>query len=579
VRLIPNLLVSATCCAFTPIAAAFQTALVSNDSAGVQGNSHSFSGPQVVSADGHFVAFGSLATNLVTGDTNSATDVFVRDVIAGTTERVSVATSGTQAHGDSYYPAISATGRFVAFESLATDLIPSDGGFCDIFVRDRVAGTTERVSVIGPGAGSGANGNSYAASISADGRYVAYHSDATNLVLGDTNGVRDVFVRDRTAGTTTRVSLGVGGVEGDASSESPAISGDGRYVAFMSLSTNFVPGDTNSAYDVFVRNRVTGTTERISLDSAGAQGNGYSGGPSISGDGRYIAFQSYASNLIPLDTNNWPDVFVRDRAAGTTVCLSLDGSGATANDMSESCSISADGRFVAFSSAATNLVGSDTNGYPDVFVHDRVTGTLQRESVTPGGLNSNQESAYPAISADNRYFVFQSRASNLVPVDNNGRGDVFIRDRGPQEPILYCSSGTTSNGCIATIGANLNPSLTLANTCTITVTNVEGQKSGILFYGIDNTAFVASPWAPGSASVLCVKHPTQRTPLQNSAGTISYCNGSYSLNWNAYQTANPLSLGNPWSVGAKVYVQAWFRDPPAVKATNLSDALQMTYQP
>jgi hypothetical protein len=574
------LLASFTWCAVAPTATAYQTStvLVSNDSAGVQGNSHSFSGTRTVSSDGRFVAFGSLATNLVAGDSNAANDVFVRDVVNGTTERASVTSAAGQAHGDSYYPSLSGDGRFVAFESLAFDIVTGDlNGLIDIFVRDRVAGTNALVSVSTGGVQS--NGTSYAASISADGRFIAFHSDGTNLVTGDNNGVRDIFVRDRVNGTTLRMSTDASGVEGNGASESPSISGDGRFVAFNSVSTNLVAGDTNLTSDVFVRNRVTGAIERVSVDASGAQGNGYSSAASISGDGRYVAFQSYASNLVTGDTNGWPDIFVRDRSTGTIVCVSVDSSGNPGNDVSESCSISSDGRFIAFSSAATNLVAGDANGFPDVFVHDRISGLTERASVTPTGFDSNQESAYPSMSADNRYVVFQSRAWNLVPVDTNGRGDVFIRDRGPQQPILYCSSSTTSNGCVASISANLNPSLTLANPCNISVASVEGQKSGILFYGIDNASFVPSPWAPGSTSTLCVKHPTQRTPMQNSGGTINYCNGSYLLNWNAYQTANPTSLGNPWSVGSKVYAQAWFRDPMAVKSTNLSDALEMTYTP
>jgi hypothetical protein len=143
----------------------------------------------------------------------------------------------------------------------------------------------------------------------------------------------------------------------------------------------------------------------------------------------------------------------------------------------------------------------------------------------------------------------------------------------------YCTAGTTTNGCNAAITADHNPSVSLANACNISVSAVEGQKSGIIFYGINNTGFVPGPWASGSTSLLCVKHPTQRTPIQNSGGTINLCNGVLALDWNAFQSAHPSALGNPWSVGSKVYVQAWFRDPLAAKATNLSNAVELTFQP
>ena len=149
----------------------------------------------------------------------------------------------------------------------------------------------------------------------------------------------------------------------------------------------------------------------------------------------------------------------------------------------------------------------------------------------------------------------------------------------PIGPTAYCTAGTTTNGCNASIAASANPSVSLANPCSITVTNVEGVRSGILFYGIDNAGFTPGPWALGSTSLLCIKHPTQRTPIQQSGGTLDTCTGAYQLDWNAYQAAHPLALGQPWIAGDKVYAQAWYRDPPAPKSTNLSDALEMTYVP
>jgi Tol biopolymer transport system component len=307
---------------------------------------------------------------LVAGDTNGAIDVFVRDRQNGTTERVSVDSNALQGNGDCQSPSISADGRYVAFCSFADNLIPSDvNGFPDVFVRDRQAGTTERVSV-DPN-GMYGNGQSEFPSISADGRFVSFSSAASNLVVADTNGLVDVFVRDRQNGTTERVSVASSGLQGNGQSYQPSISADGRYLAFSSIAGNLVLGDTNSHYDIFVRDRQSGTTERVSVDSNGVQGNGNSELPSISAEGRVVAYQSYAANLVQNDTNGFQDVFVRDRQSATTTRVSVDSAGVQGNLLSYFPSISTTGRFVAFASSASNLVAGDTNDSIDVFVHDR----------------------------------------------------------------------------------------------------------------------------------------------------------------------------------------------------------------
>lgn len=278
---------------------------VSSDA--IQGNDGS--DRQSISADGRYVAFTSGASNLVPGDTNGRRDVFVRDNVAGTTARVSVAADGSQADADSYYTAISGDGRYVAFASDASNLVPDDtNGRIDVFVRDIAAGTTARVSVGSDG--SQADGHSEWPQISGDGRYVAFFSGASNLVPDDTNWKADVFVHDNVTGSTTRVSVGSDGTQGDADSDRPSISSDGRYVAFSSNASNLVPGDTNGSTDVFVRDVVAATTTRVSVNSDGSQAEGNSRQPSISSDGRYVAFSSSASNLVVGDTNWAPDVFV-----------------------------------------------------------------------------------------------------------------------------------------------------------------------------------------------------------------------------------------------------------------------------
>ena len=406
------------------------TKRVSVDSLGAQGIGDS-EGPSI-SAHGRFVAFYSSAANLVGSDTNGARDVFVRDRKTGRTTRVSVDSHGAQGNGDSGGPAISADGRFVAFYSDAANLVAGDtNGMTDVFVRDRKTRKTTRVSVNSHGAQT--KRQSIVDSISAHGRFVTFDSTASNLVGGDTNGVDDVFVRDRKTGKTTRASVDSHGAQANGESFAASISADGRFVAFLSSASNLVGNDTNGARDVFVRDRKTGRTTRVSIDSHGAQGKGASFVPSISANGRFVAFSSVANNLVAGDTNTVSDVFVRDRKTGRTRRVSVDSHGAQGNgDSTFTLSISADGRFVAFYSDAANLVAGDGNAAGDVFVRDRKTGKTRRVSVASHGTQGNDTSFAPSISANGRFVAFTSLANNLVAGDTNGASDIFAR--GPLRP-------------------------------------------------------------------------------------------------------------------------------------------------
>ncbi len=263
---------------------------------------------------------------------------------------------------------------------------------------------------------------------------------------------------------TMRVSVSSGGTPGNADSRSPAISADGRYVAFVSDATNLVPGDTNnfcdrngdSLYnencpDVFVHDRRTALTERVSLSSSEAQANGGSSYPAVSADGRYVAFASTAGNLVTGDSNGYEDVFVRDRLAGQTERLSVSSSEVQANGASTSPAMSADGRYVAFAAHASNLVSGDDNGCVDVFVRDRQTGQTERVSVKSGGLQVRYPlllcfSEFPSLSADGRYVAFQSAAADLVPDDTNNTLDVFVHDRVTRRPAgFFASNGAQGN--------------------------------------------------------------------------------------------------------------------------------------
>ena len=417
------------------------TELVSVRSNGTQGDGISgrVSAP-AVSTDGVVVAFDSEATNLVGGDTNGALDVFVRDRAGGRTERVSVSSKGKQGNSGSAGPMLSGDGRFVTFSSGAANLVAGDtNGRSDIFVHDRMTGETTRVSVAADGA-QGDNNSIGTAAISADGRFVAFTSDASNLVPQTAPG-RHIYVKDRSTGAIERVSVDSHGdpAQGFVAA-SPAISGDGRFVAFASSASNLVKRDTNGTTDVFVHDRITGTTVRASVDSAGAQSNDVSFRPDLNGDGRFVVFDSAASNLVPGDTNGVPDVFVHDLLSGATERVSVDSFGGEANGQSVGpgirggsafgARISGDGRLVAFDSIATNLVAGDTNTCgpfytdiagecPDVFVHDRLTGETVRVSVDSAGAQANDASTDPDISADGSTTAFFSAASNLVAGDTN----------------------------------------------------------------------------------------------------------------------------------------------------------------
>jgi Tol biopolymer transport system component len=410
-----------------PIANNGNIELVSIDSNGTQGNKNS-EYPSI-SADGHYLVFEAVASNLVYGDTNAAMDVFVHDRFDGETTRVSLTSAGTQGNQGSYNPSISADGRYVAFWSWASNLVGEDtNGTWDVFVHDRITGETQRISVASDG--TQGNGRSTRSSISGDGSYVVFDSLASNLVDGDTNGVEDVFVHDMRSGETQRISVVSDGTQGNDLSVWSSISSDGHYLVFESYASNLVGGDTNGTWDVFAHDRVTGETQRISVASDGAQGNDQSGYPVISADGRYVAFSSLATNLMGGDTNGTWDVFVHDRVTGETTCVSIASNGIQGNDYSYGSSISADGRYVAFASNATNLSEGDTNGVEDVFVHDSLTGETTRISVTRNGIQGNNYSYGLSISADGRYIAYTSDATNLVDGDTNDAADVFVHDRG-----------------------------------------------------------------------------------------------------------------------------------------------------
>jgi hypothetical protein len=343
--------------------------------------------------------------------------------------------------GESEDVAISGEGRFVAFASDAPNVIANDTNErTDVFVLDRVTGLIERVSI--DSSGNESNSDSSRPTLSADGRYVAFSSNASNLVSGDTNQGYDVFVHDRRTHATTRVSVSSTGEQASVSdpesqpgSGSGFISPDGRYVAFLSNAENFAPGALPGISQAYLHDRVTHTTVPVSVNAAGQLANDWTAEPVMSADSRFIAFASGASNLVPGDTNDNADIFVRDVRLGTTTRVSVKSNGeqVTGSDgwaFSYSPSISDDGQTIVFESYADDLVPGDTNGSIDVFAHDLRTGLTSRESVAPNGEQANGVSLDGSISPDGLKVLFSSSATNLIPNDtNNSLGDAFLRDR------------------------------------------------------------------------------------------------------------------------------------------------------
>jgi Tol biopolymer transport system component len=483
------------------------TQLISVNSAGVQADRGAGGWGMAISSDGRYVVFSSESTNLVPQDTNGFPDVFLRDRQTGQTTRVSVDSSGSQADRGSFFPSISADGRYVAFMSGSTNLIPGDtNGTSDMFVHDCLTGQTTCVSVDSAGVlGNGGSGNYFGSGscpISADGRFVVFASNATNLALNDGNGHMDVFLHNRQTGQTLLVSANPQGFSGNDDSAFPTVSGDGQFVAFASPSSDLVPNDTNVDWDVFVRDVLVGQTVRVSLNSNGVQGGGASLFSFISADGQHVAFASTASNLVPFDTNGVLDVFVHDILSGHTqrVSTNSDGGQGDLESGDYGIALSADGGIVVFASDANNLVLGDTNHSLDIFVHDRQSGRTSRASVNSAGMQGDRDCFYPASSAVGRFVVFASNATNLVPNDGNGHLDVFLRDRAAAGFTSVCNPGESGViGCPCS-----NPPLASGRGCDNSAATGGAilSASGIAYLSMDSLAFTATGENPTALSIV-----------------------------------------------------------------------------
>ncbi len=390
-----------------------------------------------------YIAFQSDASNLVSGDTNGFSDIFVRDLDSQSTTRVSVASNG-EANGGSRRPSMSRQGNFIAFESDGWSLVTFDGnGQPDVYGRSFPGGNPFLISFNSQGVA--ANGGSFSPSVSDNGSIVAFESVATDLVGGDSNGKRDVFCWQ---GSISRVSVSTTGVQGNGDSYSACISADGRYVAFVSTSTNLVAGDTNGQPDIFVHDRSYGSTVLESVSSLRVASNGASFAPALSADGRVLVFETLGSTLFADDTNGARDIVLRDRVTGFARRASLTWNGGGSNGDSREPSLSEGGEFVGFSSSGTNLVPADGNNLADAFVFDVASGTSDRFSTSGGGRRPSGDFVNPTVAGDGRFVTFETSASTLVSNDTNGTTDIYLRDRevGVTARVSLASGGGQANG-------------------------------------------------------------------------------------------------------------------------------------
>ena len=531
----------------------------------------SFIGLEPISDDGRFVLFTSNQA-LLPIDTNGTDDGYLRDRWLDVTTLVTVGSGGLLADEQSRTPSLSGDGNVVAFQSLATNLVTADtNGTYDLFVHERSTGLTERINVGPSGVESnGAVGSD--TSLSRDGSLVVFFSYASNMVVADNNGAADVFLRNRGLQLTELISAGPGGIPGNGDSFNPRISGDGRFVVFSSFADDLGPVDTNGNADVYLLDRSTGSMDLVSVSSSGAQGDGLSTDASVSADGRYVAFLTFATNLAPNDTNGASDVLVRDRLAGVTLRCSQSTAGVQSSSWSTAPVISADGRFVLFKSIASNLVVGDFNGLMDMFQRDIVSGTTTRVSLNWQGQSLNRHINLYGASRDARFVVMTTDATNAAPGVNSQLERVWVRDLTGLTPTRYCSPQVGSTGCAAQLDARGNSSATAGAGFLVGVTQIEPQRAGLLFFGTRGPKS-----APFHGGTLCVAPPLRRTPVQQSVSVAPPpCDGELAYDFNSlFNVPSDPTL----QYGDQLWVQAWIRDPGLPNGAQLSDALELVIGP
>ena len=546
---------------------------ISKTGAGAVADAHNWA--PCMTPDGRWIAFHSFAALLPT-DTNGLADVYAYDRWNDTLVAVSLNDAGVHGNGHSYFPDISADGRYIAFESGSNNLFGVDTNMMpDVYVRDMVAGTTIRVSN-SAGTNIAANSRSDDASISEDGRYVAFRSGASDLGVLDTNLRHDIYRYDLQTGAMVRVSDGPFG-ESNGNNAHPYISADGSRISWESWADNLIVGDGNGLPDVFVAD-VGGLPQLVSRTPAGAPANSNSHWGRISADGAYVVFVSFADDIVP-GVGAHLSTYRYEVATQQVEAVSVDSAGVPANDASNAATLSADGRYVAFESRATNLAPFHGATW-SVFLRDMELGLTWTVGRADGVVGvANDTAGDGIVSADGSIVAFWSRATNLVPgVDVQYQGEIYVRTIHP-DPEVYCASSITSAGCQPGISSSGYSSASAAAGFTIDCTDVPNQNPGLLVHG-----FSGSDAVPFMGSTLCVALPVERGPLLASGGSppaISDCSGSFSLDMNAF--AAGLLGGGPSPalslVGQQVNAQFWGRDPAGATGVFLSDAIRYLVGP
>jgi len=571
--LIPGLFIAAA-----PFASAQDctTIRASVSSAGSPGTA--LSNVMSISFDGRFVGFLSYASNLVPGDTNGQPDGFVRDTLLGITERISLNDQGGQCNGGSGWVLVSDNGQFACFGTEATNVTPDDADtMVDFFVRDRVAATTTRITKRLPG--KPATWPTEGANMSADGRFVVFHSLDGNFVPGDTNDRFDTFLWDRLTDSIERVSVGPNGEQGlGGDSGWASISDDGRFVAFQSTVQNWGLVPVVDIFQILVRDRQLQTTTLVSVGWTGQPSSGLCSLPDISGDGSVVVFNSNNADLTPFDTIlGGEHVYARDLVKQETSILTLnkDGKKVLAGG-STFPHVSFDGRMVVFDRIANDLVAQDGNPFKDIFLHDRSTGVTtlvskgDRDQFASGpGANCY----YGVVSGDGRSVAWNSQDNKLVTPWSGFVDQVYLRTCDPDPAAVYCASIPNSLGCTPVVQLSGTSSASSATGHVIGAQKLASGSIGLLYYGTQGTLAL-----PIAGFYQCVQPPILRTPAQFTGGPTAPvdCTGALNFDFNAW-----IAAGNdPGLVpGTVVYAQFWSRDPLAASKMHFSPATAFVVGP
>jgi hypothetical protein len=424
-------------------------ALISRATAGESNNNSSsftFGDLPDISDDGRYIVFSSAADNLVPGDTNGFSDIFLYDQLAvgGSLTLISKSTLGLPSDGHSYEPVISGDGTVIAFTSFATNLVTLDTNLVsDVFLYTIATGATTRVSVSTTNIESEAPSNR--PSISTNGDRVAFISDAVSITVGDTNSSRDAFLRTISTGTTARVSLDGAGTQILGDTTDVKISGNGQYVFFVSENDSIVAGDTNTANDIFRKTVATGAVIRVSVNTVGVEGDESSSRMDVDYTGDIVVFESGATTYVP-GSGAVNNIFLKNIATNTISRISSSGSATEPNGNSYFGKISRDGSTVMFLSQATDIIAGDTNGVIDTFVHKPATGITERVSTYLAG-QIDDDTYVGSLSSDGTYITFTTRGTNaLAAASSNGFFDVYSNRAVVTAPTV--TSSTSSSGFV-----------------------------------------------------------------------------------------------------------------------------------